>query len=58
MEETHMKKEKDFVKGFSKELISRMVAKVSTRWPPDCTMFAYQPVRPQQEKAKDYRTKR
>lgn len=53
-----MKKEKDFVKGFSKELISRMVAKDSTRWPPDCTMFAYQPVRPRLEKAKDDQAKR
>ena len=40
-----MKKEKDFAKDFSKELISRMVAKDSTS-----TMFAYQPVRPRQEK--------
>lgn len=46
-----MKKEKDLIKGFSKKLINRMMEKDSTGWPPDCTLFAYQPVRPSKKKS-------
>ena len=41
-----MKREKEFVKDFSKNLIHRIVEKDSAGWPPNCTAFAYQPVRP------------
>ena len=53
MEEIHMKKEKDLIKDFSKKFIKRMVEKDSTGWPPDCTLFAYQPVRPCRKKNRD-----
>ena len=41
-----MKREKEFVKDFSKNLIHRIVENDSAGWPPNCTAFAYQPVRP------------
>lgn len=46
-----MKREKEFVKDFSKNLIHRMVEKDSAGWPPNCTAFAYQPVRPSEKKS-------
>lgn len=51
-----MKKGKDFVKDFSKNLIHRMVKNDSAEWPPNCAVFAYQPVRPCQKKARDNQT--
>ena len=44
-----MKKGKELVKDFSKNLIHRMVKKDSAGWPPHCATFAYQPVRPCRE---------
>lgn len=41
-----MKKEKELVKDFPKNLIHRMVEQDSAGWPPHCATFAYQPVRP------------
>lgn len=41
-----MKKEKEMLKSLSRNLIHRMVKRDSTGWPPNCAVFAYQPVRP------------
>lgn len=36
----------EIIKDVSKRLISTIIQHDITGWPPDCAMFAYQPVRP------------
>ena len=52
-----MNKEKELVKDFSKNLIHRMVERDSAGWPPNCSVFAYQPVRPCRKKGQEEQEK-
>ena len=44
-----MKKIEKIVKRVSKEVVTKMVAQDEGRWPPLCTSFVYQPMRPQKD---------
>lgn len=46
MEEAQMNRPKEIIKDVSKQLVTNMIKHDITGWPPDCLMFAYQPVRP------------
>lgn len=39
----------EMVKDVSKQLVSTMIKREITGWPPDCMMLAYQPIRPASE---------
>lgn len=41
-----MNNPKEIVKDVSRQLAANMIKHDSTGWPPDCLMFAYQPIRP------------
>lgn len=41
-----MKTIKQIAKNVSKELVTKMVARDEGGWPPICTSFVYQPIRP------------
>ena len=41
-----MNRPKEIIKDVSKQLVTNMIKHDITGWPPDCLMFAYQPVRP------------
>lgn len=41
-----MKTIKKIAKNASKELVTKMVARDEGGWPPICTSFVYQPMRP------------
>lgn len=45
-----MNENKEALNRLSRNLANRMLKKDSTGWPPVCTVFAYQPVRPQMRK--------
>ena len=34
------------IENLSRNITSKMIKRDSTGWPPDCALFAYQPVRP------------
>lgn len=40
---------KEIIKDVSKQLATNMIKHDMTGWPPDCLMFAYQPIRPIQQ---------
>lgn len=46
-----MKTIKKIAKNASKELITKMVARDEGGWPPICTSFVYQPMRPRSQKS-------
>lgn len=41
-----MNNPKEIIKDVSKQLATSMIKHDMTGWPPDCLMFAYQPIRP------------
>lgn len=41
-----MNNPKEIIKDASKQLVTNMIKHDITGWPPDCLMFAYQPIRP------------
>lgn len=41
----------EMMKSVSQALIQRMVERDSAGWPPNCAVFAYQPVRPQKRES-------
>lgn len=41
-----MKTNKEMINNLSRNIVSKMIKKDSTGWPPDCSVYAYQPVRP------------
>lgn len=41
-----MNNPKEIIKDVSKQLATSMIKHDMTGWPPDCLMFAYQPLRP------------
>ncbi len=49
-------KKKELLKNIPKNLIHHMVETDSTGWPPHCSTFAYQPVRPHQKKLQHNQT--
>lgn len=42
-----MKTNKEMINTLSRNVVNKMIKKDSTGWPPDCSLFAYQPARPQ-----------
>lgn len=48
-----MKNMHEKIKNLPKTLITKMVMQDSDEWPPTCMLLAYQPARPQDDKAED-----
>ncbi len=48
-----MKNMQEKLKKLPQTIINKMVKQDSDEWPPTCLLLAYQPVRPQDNKAED-----
>lgn len=48
-----MKNMQEKIKNLPKTLITKMVKQDADEWPPTCLLLAYQPTRPQDNKAEE-----